>query len=268
MTTAQQVQQNGNGRYVQINGIRIYVETAGDPQGIPLVLIHGGGSTIPSNWGRLLPLFEGRYQTIAMELQAHGRTGDRDTPESFEQDAADVAGLLRSLGVNCANIAGFSDGACTTLELAIRYPDLVNKIVVISGNYKRDGMIPGFFEGLEGATFDDMPAALKQAYLDVNPDSAGLLNMFHKDRARRLAFTDRPEEELKSIKAPALLMAGDQDVITNEHLVQMSRMIPGARLALLPGNHGSFIGEALTNEPGSPVPELAAGIICRFLDRL
>jgi len=126
-------------------------------------------------------------------------------------------------------------------------------------------MIPGFFEGLSGATFADMPGPLKTAYLDVNPDPQGLVNMFEKDRAKRLAFKDRPEETLQGIKAPCLLIAGDQDVITPEHTVEMFRQIPGSRLALLPGNHGSFIGETLTAETGSPMPELTAGIINAFL---
>ena len=258
-------EQNDSGNYALVNGIKMYYEIHGKRQ--PLVLIHGGGSTIPSNWGAILPMLSKRYKVIAMELQAHGRTGDRNAPESFQQDAADVTALLHHLKIDKANFIGFSDGGCTTLEIAIHYPELVHKMVVISANYKRSGMIPGFFEGLGKMTFNDMPQALKDAYLNVNPSEQGLRNMFHKDVERRIAFKDRSEEEMKSIKAPALIMAGDQDVITTEHTIEISKLIADARVCILPGNHGSFIGEALTKEPGSIMPEITVGIIEEFLNR-
>src|SRR3954465_2496453 len=126
--------------YAPVNGINMYYEIHGESKDIPLLLIHGGGSTIPSNWGTLLPMLSTHYQVIAMELQAHGRTSDRDSQESFKQDAADVIALLQHLTINKVNIVGFSDGACTTLEIVINYSAVVNKAVAISGNYKRDGM--------------------------------------------------------------------------------------------------------------------------------
>src|ERR1700741_1537175 len=98
--------------YAPINGISMYYEIHGEGA-IPLVLIHGGGSTLESTFGNILPLLSGR--TIAVELQAHGRTTDRDAPESFEQDADDVAALLRYLKMEKANIFGFSNGGTTIL---------------------------------------------------------------------------------------------------------------------------------------------------------
>lgn len=258
-------EQNNSRNYALVNGIKMYYEIYG--KGQPLVLIHGGGSTIPSNWGAILPMLSKRYKVIAMELQAHGRTGDRNAPESFQQDAADVTALLHHLKIDRASLIGFSDGGCTTLEIAIHYPGLVHKMVVISANYKRSGMIPGFFEGLEKMTFNDMPQELKDAYLNVNPSEQALLNMFQKDVERRMAFKDRTEEEMKSIKAPTLIMSGDQDVITTEHTIEMSKVISGSRLCILTGTHGSFIGETLTNEPGSVMPEITVGIIEQFLNR-
>jgi pimeloyl-ACP methyl ester carboxylesterase len=252
--------------YAPVNGINMYYEIHGDSKDIPLLLIHGGGSTIPSNWGTLLPMLSAHYQVIAMELQAHGRTSDRDSQESFKQDAADVIALLQHLHINKVNIVGFSDGACTTLEIVINYPEVVNKAVAISGNYKRDGMIPGFFDWLQNSTFNDMPGALKKAYLDVNNNELGLLNMFNKDRARRLGFTDRTDDEMRSIKTPVLVMLGDQDVITLEHAVEMNKIISGSKLAILPGTHGSFIGEALSKVSGSAMHEATVRIIREFLD--
>lgn len=127
----------------------MYYETYGAADGVPLVLIHGGGSTIESNWGFIIPMLAKKHRVIAMELQAHGHTGDREAPESFEQDAADVIALLQYLKTDKADIIGFSNGATTTLHIAAAYPGMVNKIVAISGNYKREGMMQGFFEGLQ-----------------------------------------------------------------------------------------------------------------------
>ncbi|OQP56091.1 alpha/beta hydrolase [Niastella yeongjuensis] len=253
--------------YASINGIKMHYEIHGESSLIPIVLIHGGGSTIPSNWGTMLPLLATHYKVIAMELQAHGRTSDRDRDESFKQDAADVISLLQHLNIHKANFIGFSNGGSTTLEIAVNRADYINKAVVISCGYKRDGMINGLFDGLQQATFKDMPEPLKKAYLDVNPDEKGLLNMFNKDRARMLAFTDRTDEEMRSITAPVLVMIGDQDVVTVEHTVQMHKVIPGSRLAILPGNHGSFIGEVMASDPASNTPALTVGIIKEFLDR-
>src|ERR1700761_969431 len=95
--------------YAPVNGLNMYYEIYGEGD-VPLVLIHGGGSTIETSFGTMLPLLEGCGKLIAVELQAHGRTNDRDAPETFEQDAADVAGLLKYLNVTRANILGFSNG--------------------------------------------------------------------------------------------------------------------------------------------------------------
>lgn len=116
---------------------------------MPLVLIHGGGSTIETSFGNILPLLSGYFKVIAIELQAHGRTSDRDAAESFEQDADDVAALLQYLKTDKANFLGFSNGGTTAMQIAIRHPGMVNKMIVVSANYKKDGMITGFFEGIK-----------------------------------------------------------------------------------------------------------------------
>lgn len=89
-----------------------------------------------------------------MELQAHGHTLDIDRPLSFEQDADDVAALLEQLHIEKADIMGFSNGGTTALQIAIRHPELVNKLVLASAAYKRDGMQPGFFEAFKNASLE------------------------------------------------------------------------------------------------------------------
>ncbi|MBS1584638.1 MAG: alpha/beta hydrolase [Bacteroidetes bacterium] len=249
--------------HAPVNGIQMYYEIHGEGQ-IPLVLIHGGGSTIESNFGRILPLFAATHKVIAMELQAHGRTSDRDAPESFEQDADDVAALLQYLGVEKANILGFSNGGTTTLNIALRHPKLVNKIIPIACNYRREGMMDGFFEGMQHATIDNMPRPLQEAFLDVTPDHDLLLNMFTKDRDRMISFIDMADDQLRRIKAPALFMVGDRDVMSVAHVLKMSQLVEGVRLVVLPGFHGEMVGE-VCSAPGSNQPAICAALINDFL---
>jgi pimeloyl-ACP methyl ester carboxylesterase len=250
--------------YAPVNGIKMYYEVHGEGA-LPLVLIHGGGSTIQTSFGKLLPLLSVGHKIIAVELQAHGRTSDRDAPESFDQDADDVAALLKYLNVTKADILGFSNGASTTLKIAIRHPGIVHKIVVISGAYKRDGFIPGFFGGFEHATLAQMPEPLQAAFLAVTPDQNKLQTMFEKDVQRMKNFKDWPDEELKSIKAPALFMSSDKDVILPAHTMEMSRLVPGAELAILPGVHGALIGEAGSGAQGDRFAVITATLIEEFL---
>jgi len=260
------------GNYADVNGIKMYYETympAGTlkTNGIPLILIHGGGSTIQSTFGNVLPLFAQQYKVIAIELQAHGRTGDRDAPESFEQDADDVAALLKQLNISKANILGFSNGGNTTMRIATRHPELVNKIVVAAAFYQREGMQPGFFEMMQRATINDMPQALKDAFLKLTPDTAKLQNMFEKDRSRMANFKDWADADLQAIKAPALIISGDKDVATTDHTAKMSKLIAGSELMILPGVHGECLGEVETAKPGSKLPELTVAVITEFLQK-
>ena len=227
--------------YSEVNGIKMYYEIYGE--GKPFVLIHGGGSTIQTSFGRIIPLLAKNRKVIGVELQAHGRTGDRNSPISFEQDADDVNGLLKNLNIDKADILGFSNGGNTTMQLAIRHPEVVNRIIVASAFYKRDGMFPGFWDFMEKGTIEDMPTTLKEEFLKVTPDSAKLQNLFEKSSKRMLEFKDWDDEQLRSIKAKTLIVAGDKDVATPEHYVAMYRLIPDCQLMVIPGGHGKFMGE-------------------------
>lgn len=235
---------NFSSGYSNVNGLRMYYEIYGE--GKPLVLIHGGGSTIQTSFGRIIPLLSKSRQLICVELQAHGRTGDRNTEISFEQDADDVAALLRNLHINEADILGFSNGGNTALQIAIRHPQLCSKIIAASVLLKRDGTFPQFWEFMKNGTFEQMPQQYKDEFMKVNPDSAKLFNMYQKCAHRMINFTDFPDEQLKSIKAPVLLINGDADVATSEHVVAMSKLIPNCNLTIIPGGHGEYIGEITT----------------------
>ena len=248
-----------------VNGINMYYEVHGKGE-LPLVLIHGGGSTIETSFGVLLPLLAANNKVIAVELQAHGRTTDRNAPESFEQDADDVAALLKHLKIDKANILGFSNGGTTTLQIAMRHAQLVNKIIVISGATKREGFMTGFFDFMKTATFDTMPQPLKDGYLKVTPNGAGLLNMFNKDKQRMIDFKDISDAAISTIKAPTLFMVADKDVISVEHTTAMASLIQGAQLVVLPGGHGQFFGE-MDSAKGRKLPEATALLVQDFLEQ-
>lgn len=232
------------GKYANVNGLKMYYEIHGT--GFPLVLIHGGGSTIDSTFGRILPTLAKTHKVIAVEMQAHGHTADIDRPLSFEQDANDIAELLKQLNIAKADIFGFSNGASTTLELAIRYPELVNKIVVASTMYKKSGAFPGFWDMMKNASFEGMPQGLKDAFLKINPDKDALYRSYERDVTRMQNFTDITEEDIKGIKAPALIIVANQDVPTVEHGVEMMRNMQHATLVVLPDGHGDYMGEITT----------------------
>jgi pimeloyl-ACP methyl ester carboxylesterase len=257
-------QHEQTGRYAMVNGLKMYYEIHGS--GSPLVLIHGGGSTIMSTFGRILPELAETHRVIAVELQTHGHTPDIDRPLSFEQDADDVAALLRQLHINKADIMGFSNGGTTSLQIAIRHPELVNKLVLASTTYKRDGMQSGFFDGFQHATLANMPQLLKEAYLEANPDPKGLQTMFERDVARMVAFKDISDADVQSIQAPALVINGDAEVVRAEHALALSHTLLHGRLAILPCGHGEYIGEVCVVDKNSKLPALVLAMIESFLN--
>jgi pimeloyl-ACP methyl ester carboxylesterase len=251
------------GRYANVNGLKMYYEVHG--AGNPLVLLHGGGSTINTTFGRILPELAKSHQVIAVELQAHGHTGDRNAPETFSQDADDVAELLSQLNIAKADIFGFSNGGQTALEIGIRHPEKVRKLVIASAFYKRDGVPAGFWKGFDNAELSNMPQVYHDEYLKINNDPAALLNMFNKDLQRMQTFKGWSDDEIRSIKAPAMVVAGDRDLPLPEHLAAMSRLLPDCRLAILPGTHGSYMGEAMSRDIESKIPELFVAMVNEFL---
>ena len=251
--------------FVRVNGLRMYYELHG-AGGTPLVLIHGGGSTIGTNFGRVLPQLSRSRRVIAVEVQAHGHTLDIDRPFTFEQDADDVAALLDSLHVPKADVLGFSNGGTTALQIAIRHPGKVNRVVIASSNYRRDGLPAGFWDVIEKVTFADMPQPYKDAYLAINPSQQGVHAMHERDAKRMLAFKDIPDERIKAIEAPALVVIGDQDVIRPEHALALSRTLPHARLCILPGTHGSYLGEIMTPKVSDRTVAIFADLVVDFLD--
>jgi pimeloyl-ACP methyl ester carboxylesterase len=161
----------------------MYYEVHGRRDGVPLVLLHGGGSTIEVTFSRVLPVFARDRRVIAVEEQGHGRTTDRDAPVAFESSADDVAALLRYLKVDKADIFGFSNGASVALQVAIRHPQLVRKVVRFV-DHQEGGCATATLGYIRQAEFSNMPQPLKDAFLQVNPDVQQLKRMHDKDAAR------------------------------------------------------------------------------------
>lgn len=239
--TVDQQNQVSTGNYASVNGLKMYYEIHGT--GFPLVLIHGGGSTIQTTYGRVLQDFAKTHKVIAVEMQAHGHTADIDRPLSFQQDADDIAALLEQLKIEKADLFGFSNGASTTLQFAIRHPEKTHKIIVASTFYKKSGAPDWFWDMMSKPTFEGMPQPLKDAFLQINPDTQALHRMYERDVARMQAFPDITDEQMKSIQAPAFIIMGDRDVATPEHAAEMHRLLRDSRLAIIPGGHGDYIGE-------------------------
>lgn len=251
--------------YAEVNGLKMYYEIYG--QGKPLVLIHGGGSTIQSNFEKIIPLFARNRKVIAVELQAHGRTSDRSSDLSFEQDADDVAALLKNLKIDKADFFGFSNGGTTTLQIAIRHPEIVDKIILGSALSKRNGVPEQFWGFIKQARLENMPEQLKEAYKKVSSDTNGLQVMFAKDAKRMVNFKDIPDEKIKSINAATLIIIGDKDVITPEHAIEMYRLIANSELAIIPSRHGEYIGEVTTLKSDFKESDLVVPMIESFLDK-
>src|SRR5262245_50452085 len=247
--------------HAPVNGIDMYYEVHGRRDGVPLVLLHGGGSTIEVTFGRVLPVFAGSRMVIAVEEQGHGRTTDRDEPVAFESSADDVAALLRYLKADRADLLGFSNGASVALQIAIRHPQLVRNLICASSLTRRDGGQPQFWEFMKNADFSNMPRPLKDAFLRVNPDPHKLRTMHDKALARMENVRAVPDEAGRSVGASTLIVLGDRDIGTPEHAIELSRLIADARLLILPGGHGDYLGEAVMTQRDTRYPELTAGLI-------
>jgi pimeloyl-ACP methyl ester carboxylesterase len=211
----------------------MYYEVHGN--GPPVVLVHGGGSTIQTSFGRLLPRLAAKHRVIAVELQAHGHTADVDRPLSFTQDADDVAALLQQLGITRADFIGYSNGATTAVQIAIRHPGLARRLVLLSGALASAGFSAELKANFDRPpTVDSMPDSLRAAYLAVAPRPGDLPTLVAKSVRRMREFQDIPAVAIRAIEAPVLVIAGDRDVVPPEYTVEMFRTFRHGALAILP----------------------------------
>jgi pimeloyl-ACP methyl ester carboxylesterase len=246
--------------YAPIGGQQLYYEVHGSDihgGGRPLVLLHGGLLTIELSFGPLLgPLAAGR-QVIAVELQGHGRTADTDRPMTIGALAGDVTELLDRLEIAEADLFGFSLGGLVSSEVAVRAPERVGQMIVASANPHRP-------PGRESAPVDDalLPTradfeAMRDAYLAVAPDPGHFEKFAGRVAAMVHEVPVRTADELRSVRTPALLVFGDRDFTPLSDAVELYRLLPDARLAVLAGT---------THMDVTRRPDELLAIITRFLD--
>ncbi len=242
------------GARVEVNGMQVYYEVSGS--GDPLVVLHGAYMNIPS-MGAIIPKLAETRKVYALEFQGHGRTTDIDRPITYPALADDVAAFMDAVGLRKADVFGYSMGAAAGLQLAIRHPDKVNKLVAASVAYDVEGWQPAFREFIPQMTvemFVDMPV-FAEAYrkLAANPDG------FPELVRKLIALEKEPMAwgaDVKALKTPVLIITGDADVATLEHSVALFRLLggggmgdmgqplPASRLAVLPAtSHTAVIGQ-------------------------
>jgi pimeloyl-ACP methyl ester carboxylesterase len=224
--------------YAPVNGLQLYYEIHGPetPGQPPLVLLHGGGDTIGTSFAKILPLLARTRRVIAFEQQGFGHTADiPDRPFTFEQSADDTAALLAYLKIPHADLFGFSNGGTIALQVAMRHPKVVRRLVVITAIFRRSGVAPEFWAGMKNAKPEMMPKVLSDAYLAVAPHPEALESFFYKCAYRMRDFQDIPDDALRRITAPTLAISSDHDVMRPEHALELARLLPQGQAAIIPG---------------------------------
>jgi len=215
--------------YAPANGLRMYYEVYG--QGRPLLLLHGAFMTIHSNWDAMIPELAKTHKVIAVEMQGHGRTQDIDRPFSLQTMADDAAAILNYMNADSADVIGYSMGGEVAQQLALLHPEKVRKLVLISCVYKYDGWYPeaqALFPTMKPEMFNGTP--LQSEYNRVASDP----NQWLPFVTKMLNWISQPydfgAENIKSIKAPRLIIIGDSDGVQPEHAVEMFRLAGGGKM--------------------------------------
>ena len=229
--------------YAPVNDLDMYYEVHGE--GPPLVLLHGAYMTADM-MGPLTEELAAIRRVIVPELQAHGRTADVDRPLGYEQLADDTAALIGQLELEQADVVGFSMGGGVALQLTIRHPALVRRLVIISAGFRSDAMLPealALFPSITPEMFAGSPVATE--YRRLAPDPDGFPTLVEKVKALQTTGYAWPEDDIRGIAAPTLIVLGDSDVRL-EHAVELFQLrgggvmgdlsgLPESQFAVLPG---------------------------------
>jgi pimeloyl-ACP methyl ester carboxylesterase len=263
----------GTGQYADVNGINLYYETHGT--GRPMILLHGGlGSG--EMFGPVLSLLAEHHQVIAPDLQGHGRTADIDRPLDIRLMADDIAALVDHLGLEKPDVVGYSLGGGVALQVAVKYPAKVRRLVVVSANVRRDA-IPAVMLAQQGQVsaaavefMKDTP--MYQLYQRVAPrpeDFPRLLTKIGESMSKDFDFT----EEVRGLKVPTLIVAGDADMAPPSHYVDVFKLLDGGLRdggwmgeGRPKGGHALAILPGLTHYNIANSPLLAA-VTLGFLDQ-
>lgn len=230
----------------KINGLDMYYEVHGE--GDPIVLLHGAYMSIDSNWAGMIPTLAKDHKVIAVELQSHGHTSDRDTPITYEGMSDDVAALLDELKIDKTAVFGFSMGGGVAIRFAIDHPEKVTRIVAASAGYKYDEttMGPDFMKMIEGITPEMFAGTPFEAeYKRLNPHPENFPTLVEKLKQLDLTPFDWSAEFAK-ISVPSLYIYGDADIVGLDYIAKHHNAaggivngdmngLPKTQLLVLPG---------------------------------
>jgi pimeloyl-ACP methyl ester carboxylesterase len=250
------------GGRLAVNGIDLYYEVYGDLGGPnpPLLLIPGAFMATDSmtEWAAG---FARRRAVVVFDQQGHGRTPDTSREMSYEQFADDAAALLTGLRVERADVMGYSQGGGVALQLAIRHPALVGKLVSMSTTFRKDGWYPSVFDAIEQLGVDAFAGtSVETAFHDHTPDPAAFATYLEKMKKLNVDDQQISAEEMRSISARTMVIVGDADGVKLEHALEMFMLrgggdreaaatgvlqgVPDARLVVLPAmSHIGISGE-------------------------
>lgn len=255
------------GRYAKVNDIKVYYEVYGE--GDPLLLIHGNGGSI-ENFSYQLPAFSKHFKVIAVDSRAQGRTTDSDQEITYAIMASDMAVLIEKLKLNSVFVVGWSDGGNVGLELAFAYPEKVKKLVTIGANFVADSTaVPFLFSGIpQNETLSDLDSnqmKLKEwcrknvtenpSKLSPHPERLPIIQKKLSDLM--INYPNFTVEQLARIDCPTLVIAGDHDLIRDEHSLKLFHALQNAQLCIIPGSSHLVPAEK---------PVLVNNIIITFLE--
>jgi pimeloyl-ACP methyl ester carboxylesterase len=216
-------QQKPTTGYAPVNGLKMYYEIHGS--GDPLVLLHGSFMTVSNNWTGWIPELSKTRKVIAVEMQGHGRTADSKREMSYEDFADDVAALLDYLKIKQADVLGYSMGGGVAMQVAIRHPEKVRKVVSLSAVFRYDGWVRealDMFPQLTAETFKGSPIEAEYKKLSSTPDE--FPNFIRRVIAMDLKPYDFGVAKLKATKAPMFFIHGDADGVRLDHISEMFRL--------------------------------------------
>lgn len=225
-------QQSPTTGYAPVNGLKMYYEIHGS--GEPVVLLHGAFMTITNNWSGWIDELAKTRKVIAVELQGHGRTADVNRDMTSENLADDVAALLGYLKIPRADVIGYSMGGTVAMQCAIRHPDCVRKVVVISSSFRRDGMVKEGLDAISNLSAEAFKGSpLEVEYKKLSPTPDDFPNFVKHVLAANSKGDDLDADKLKNTAAPMFFIFGDADGIRLEHVAELFRLKGG-------GTHGDL----------------------------
>ena len=262
----------GDGQYADVNGINLYYETHG--AGRPIVLLHGGlgsGEMFPS----LVSALAANHQVVVPDLQGHGRTADIDRPIDVQLMADDIAALITHLGLEKPDVVGYSLGGGVAFFTAVRHPELVGKLVMVSTHIRRNAIYAAMLgqqEQVSSAAVEFMKdTPMYQLYQRVAPrpdDFGRLLDKIGASMAKDFDFSD----EVRAIKVPTLFVAADADMFPPSHAIEVFALLDGGQRdggwmseGRPAGGHALAIIPGMTHYNVTTSPALAAATLS-FLD--